>query len=141
MLANSPIYALLLILLGGSLGCKQEKTLTADELRSELKSIGSVASETKLFVAQIHEHRVTRAFAREHLNYLRDQNEETLDDLAKACMTGQNNTTLQEARSQAAELSGQLSELSASVQHLPADSVSRIDRILSQNQKLQASLK
>ncbi|SRR6266567_8439081 len=82
-----PTHILLLLLLGISAGCQKDKTLTDEDLRSGLKSISSVASETKLFITQIRQQRVTRTFAGEHLKYLRDQNEETLHDLTQASET------------------------------------------------------
>lgn len=141
MLGNSPTCALLLILLGIPAGCKTEKTLSADDLRSELKSISSVASEIQLFATQIREQRVTRTFAREHVKYLRDQNEETLQKLANASATGQNDAVLQQARIEAAELSRQLTEFSPSGLDPSAESVSRIDQILSDTKRLRASVR
>jgi len=131
----------LLLLLSVCAGCKKGRNLTGEDLRSELRTITSVASETKLFIAQIREQRVTRAFAEGHFRYLRDQNEETSQDLTKASATGRNDAILREARVQAAELSRELSELAQSGQDPSPDSASRINQILSRSQALQASLR
>ena len=141
MIVNWPSCAPVLLLLGSITGCRTEQTLTAEDLRSEIESIGSIASETTLFAKQIHERRVTPTFAREHLNYLRDQNEETLQELTNASATGPNDAILSEARIQARELSQQLTEFAQSEQDASAESLSRINQVLSESQRLQASVR
>jgi hypothetical protein len=50
--------------------CSRSKTISRDELRSDLLSAASLASETELFIDQLQEGRVTPAFAEGHLAYL-----------------------------------------------------------------------
>ena len=137
---GSPTRILVLLLLGISAGCTADKTLTDDDLRSEVTSIRSTASETWLFIPQIREQRVTGTFAREHLKYLFDQNEETQCVLAKASGTEGKDAILSEARSLSARLSQELSVLSQSGGNPPVESAKRIDQILSESESLQASL-
>lgn len=92
-------------------------------------------------MSQIQEQRVSRTFAREHLKYLLDQNEETRNDLTKASGTEGKGASLRQARTLSGELSQELSVLSQSGQNPPADLANRIDQILSESESLQASLR
>ena len=53
--------------------CTGSKTMTSDELRSDIRSALSLATETNLFIAQIQNDRGTRSFDVGHLGYLRDE--------------------------------------------------------------------
>jgi hypothetical protein len=53
--------------------CARPKTMTPDQLRSDIRSALSLATETQLFVAQIQNARAPRAFAAGHLAYLGDE--------------------------------------------------------------------
>ena len=53
--------------------CARPKTMTSDELRSDIRSALSLAAETKLFIEQMQNDGGTRAFAAGHLGYLRDE--------------------------------------------------------------------
>jgi hypothetical protein len=115
--------------------------MTDEELRSEIQSIISIASETNLFLTQIHQQKITKTFASEHLRYLNDQNDETLSDLAKASGTPTNDSILRETRAEARQLSAELATLSKSVSRPSFDSANRITQILDKAQELRASLR
>jgi hypothetical protein len=114
--------------------------VTNENLRSEIESISSIASETKLFIVQIHERKVTNTFASGHLKYLRDESDETLHDLLTDSGSNENDAILREARTQATELSEQLASLSESVTNPNFGLGNRIDEILHKSQRLQAFL-
>ena len=115
--------------------------MTDEELRSEIQSIISVASETNLFLTQIHQQKVTQTFASEHLRYLDQQNDETLSDLTKASGTQGNDSILREARAEARQLSAELATLSTSVNKHSFDSANRIAQILDKAHELRTALR
>ena len=53
--------------------CTQSKTLTAEDIKRELASAVSLASETQMFVEQWQEDRLTASFIKAHLGYLTDE--------------------------------------------------------------------
>jgi hypothetical protein len=56
-----------------SLSCSRPKTMTADDLRSDILSAISLASETQMFIQQMQNDRGTWPFDVGHLDYLRDE--------------------------------------------------------------------
>src|SRR5690348_18230940 len=76
------LTAVLLLLL--STGCSQKKTLTSDELKSQLTRAISFASEEEMFVDYIREGRATSNFAEQHAAYLDAEIQRSADELAKA---------------------------------------------------------
>src|SRR5205814_683635 len=62
---------LMMILL--SVSCSRPRTMTADDLRSEIVSAISLASETQMFIQQMQNDRGTRPFDVGHLDYLRGE--------------------------------------------------------------------
>jgi hypothetical protein len=134
-------YLVLFLFFGSIVGCGESKPITDEELRSEIQSIISIASEANLFLAQVQQQKVTRTFASEHLKYLTDQNDETLSDLAKASGTQRNDSILRETRAEARQLSAELATLSTSVSKPSFDSANRIAQILDKAQQLRTSLR
>ena len=64
--------------------CSRSKTVSRQELRSDLIAAVSLASETELFIGQLLEGRATPAFARGHLDYLRQEATRAADTLREA---------------------------------------------------------
>ena len=64
--------------------CSRSKTVSRQELRSDLVAAVSLASETELFIGQLLEGRATPAFARGHLDYLRQEATRAADALREA---------------------------------------------------------
>ena len=64
--------------------CSRSKTVSRQELRSDLVAAVSLASETELFIGQLLEGRATPAFARGHLDYLRQEATRAADTLREA---------------------------------------------------------
>lgn len=61
--------------------CSQSKTLTAEEMKPELASAVSLASETQIFVEQWQEGRLTASFIKAHLGYLQQEARSSIEQL------------------------------------------------------------
>ena len=64
--------------------CSQSKTLTAEDLKSELASAVSLASETQMFVEQWQKDRLTASFIKTHLDYLQQEARNSIKQLEGA---------------------------------------------------------
>jgi hypothetical protein len=71
-------------LLTSLVACSPTKTVTADDLRSDLRLALSLASETELFIGQIESGRLAQEFRRGHADYLRDEAQRQARDLRKS---------------------------------------------------------
>jgi hypothetical protein len=61
--------------------CSQSETLTADDMKSELASAVSLASETQMFVEQWQRDRLTDSFIQTHLSYLQQEARSSIEQL------------------------------------------------------------
>ena len=61
--------------------CSRHKTLTRDELRSEIFSAKSLAAETEIFVDYVRQKRATKHYAQGHIEYLAKQVENSRQEL------------------------------------------------------------
>jgi hypothetical protein len=66
-----PVLYLIAVLVFVS--CASAKTISAEELRSQLLSALSLASEADLFIGQVEEGRVLQRFRIAHADYLREE--------------------------------------------------------------------
>jgi hypothetical protein len=64
--------------------CFRSKTISRDELRSDLLAAISLASETELFIDKLQQGRATPAFAKGHLAYVYNEASRSSDDLRQA---------------------------------------------------------
>ena len=64
--------------------CSRKKTLTSEDLKSQLTSAISFASEEEMFVDYIRAGRSTSNFAEQHAAYLNAEIQRSADELAKA---------------------------------------------------------
>jgi hypothetical protein len=79
---------LLIVFIGLTLvSCSSPKTISRDDMRSDLLAAISLASETDVFVSQLQESRVTPAFAEGHLNYLFKEATRSAKELRQAYPT------------------------------------------------------
>lgn len=53
--------------------CSRHKTLTREELRSEIISAKSLAEETEMFLDYVRQDRATKYYAQGHIEYLTDE--------------------------------------------------------------------
>jgi hypothetical protein len=61
--------------------CSRPKTLTQDELRSQIFSAKSLAAETEIFVDYVRQKRATKHYAQGHIEYLAEQVENSRQEL------------------------------------------------------------
>jgi len=89
-------------------GCSQKKTLTSDELKSQLTRAISFASEEEMFVDYIRAGRATSNFAEQHAAYLDAEIQRSADELAKAVPQSGTQAALQRCRIQLNQLREEL---------------------------------
>lgn len=75
------LTAVLLLLV--STGCSRKKTLTSDDLKSQLTQAISFAAEEEMFVDYVRAGRATSNFAEQHAAYLDAEIQRSADELAK----------------------------------------------------------
>jgi hypothetical protein len=61
--------------------CSRHKTLTRDELRSEIFSAKSLAAEAEMFVDYVGQKRATKHYAQGHIEYLAEEVENSRQEL------------------------------------------------------------
>ena len=96
------------LLLLASTGCSRKKTLTSDDLKSQLTKAISFASEVEMFVDYLHANRATSNFAEQHAAYLDAEIERSADELAKAVPPSRTQSALQRCRIQLNQLREEL---------------------------------
>jgi hypothetical protein len=96
------------VLLLVSTGCSRKKTLTSDDLKSQLTRAISFASEEEMFVDYLHADRATSNFAEQHAAYLDAEIERSADELAKAVPQSGTESALQRCRIQLNQLREEL---------------------------------
>jgi hypothetical protein len=102
------LTALLLLLLLALTGCSRKKTLTPDDLKSQLTSAISFASEEEMFIDYIRAGRATSNFAEQHAAYLDAEIERSADELNKAVPESGTGSELQRCRIQLNQLREEL---------------------------------
>jgi len=102
-------FALGLILLLSA--CSRHKTLTRDELRSEITSAKSLAAETEMFLDYVRENRATKHYAQGHIEYLAEEIEQSRKELQDSSPAQGEEDALQTLRAQFDALSTELHNL------------------------------
>ena len=64
--------------------CSRQKTLTTDEIRSQLLSAKSLAAETEMFLDYVRENRTTKHYAQGHIEYLTEEIERSREELQES---------------------------------------------------------
>jgi hypothetical protein len=90
--------------------CSRPKTLSKDELRSQLRSAVSVAAETETFIDYFRQNRATRSYAQGHITYLADEVNRSIRQADKALPS---EGTEEQFRAYLTQLSALSSELAA----------------------------
>jgi hypothetical protein len=103
-----PVPLLGLVLLAS---CASQRRIDRDELRSDLTSGISLASEACLYLRYLAEGRGARSFSEGHLHYLAGEANRTGKELREAVSAPEDAQTLHEARLQFAALSEQLAQI------------------------------
>jgi hypothetical protein len=64
--------------------CSRHKTLTRDDLRSELISAKSLAAEAEMFLDYVRQNRATKDYAQGHIEYLAKETERSREELQES---------------------------------------------------------
>jgi hypothetical protein len=91
--------------------CSSSKTISPDELRSDLLAAVSLASETEMLIDQLLEGRVTSAFAEGHLTYLEKEALNSASELRRARADERMASVLETGRAQVDSLATMLGAL------------------------------
>jgi hypothetical protein len=99
-MSQSLKFILILFVALALVSCSGPKTISRDQLRSDLLAALSLASETELFIGQLQEGRVTTSFAKGHLEYLRKEALRNADQLGQVRADGRMAGQLEKGRAQ-----------------------------------------
>jgi len=99
-------FALGLILL--SCACSRQKTLTRDELRSDLTSAKSLAAEAEMFLDYVQQRRATKHYAQGHIEYLAEEVENSRHELQESSPAQSEEDALQKLKAQFDALNAEL---------------------------------
>jgi hypothetical protein len=69
---------------GGLTTCSRKKTISRDELRSEIKSAYSFVAESEMFIDYIRQGHATRHYTQAHATYLKERVTQLEKELAQA---------------------------------------------------------
>lgn len=108
---RSRTCTLILLLSLTLVSCSRPKTITRDELGSDLLAAISISSETELFIHQLQEGRTTASFAESHMAYLVKQATQSADELRRAHADQAIVGALENGRAQLDSLTGLLTAL------------------------------
>ena len=116
-----------------ALSCARQKTITREELRSDLTSAISIANETELAIDFVTRGQTTRSFATAHLQYLANQLHDSMKELAESTPERGLERNLSGSRKQVDALARALHAISSEVGNPAALSASkrRVDGIRS----------
>jgi hypothetical protein len=88
--------------------CSRQKTLTTDEVRSQLLSARSLAAETEMFLDYVRENRATKHYARGHIEYLTEEIERSREELQESSPAQGEEDAVQKLRTQFDALEAEL---------------------------------
>jgi uncharacterized protein (DUF2164 family) len=91
--------------------CSRHKTLTPDELRSELISAKSLVAETEMFLDYIRQNRATEYYAQGHIEYLTEEIEHSRKELQESSPAQGEEDAAQKLRAQLDALKAELHSL------------------------------
>src|SRR5437763_8968639 len=88
--------------------CSRHKTLTKDELRSELISAKSLATETEIFLDYVRQNRATKPYAQGHIAYLTQEIERSREEVQESSPAQGEEDAIQKSRAQLDALTAEL---------------------------------
>jgi hypothetical protein len=112
---GAPRKALLSALCLLLLSCARQKTLTREELRSDLTSAISIANETELSIDFVMRGQTTRNFAAGHFHYLENQLHDSMKELASSTPEKGIEQPLESSRAQMDALAGTLHAIASQI--------------------------
>jgi hypothetical protein len=84
MCSRQTIILVLLLATAALTSCSRKKTISRDELRSEIRSAHSFAAESEMFIDYIRQGHATHHYAEGHATYLKDAVTQVEKELAQA---------------------------------------------------------
>jgi len=102
--------------------CADQRRIDRSELKSDLKSGISLATEARLYLQFSAEGRTRQSFSKGHLHYLAEEANRTEKELQQAISAAEDTQTLNDARLQFGALSEQLTLMGQS----PSDADARV---------------
>ena|SRR5947209_7988668 len=88
--------------------CSRDTTLTRDNLRSEINSAKSLASETAMFLDYARQNRATKQYAQGHIEYLTEEIEQSRKKLQESPPAQGEEDALQKLKAQVDALNSEL---------------------------------
>lgn len=122
--------------------CSRQKTVGPDDLRSDLTSAISLASETETFINYVSQQRATSNFAEGHLAYLAETARQSAKELHESTPVHSIVQQFADAQKQLDALAFQLATLRDQLARRPARSAStqQLSSILHSLEQIKASL-
>lgn len=135
--ASTLLTALLLLI-----SCSRQKTISAEELRSDLTEAISVAAETEAFIDYVAQHRATTSYAKGHVEYLTQEANRTAKELRQAAPEASTENVFPQSREQVDSLVHEIATLRATIDHpqAVADSRQKISSIRTALEQAKAAL-
>jgi uncharacterized coiled-coil DUF342 family protein len=91
--------------------CSRHKTLTREELRSDLISAKSLVAETEMFLDYVRQNRATKYYAQGHIEYVTQEIERSRKELQESSPAQGEEDAVQELRAQLDALKVELHSL------------------------------
>lgn len=91
--------------------CSGKRTIDAEEARSTVRALHSLAAETELFIQVVEQGRTGRHYAAVYPAYLEDQAEELGQDLARGSPAPEAADSVRECRTELDQLSREISNM------------------------------
>ena len=137
--ANSVVLVSALLLLSS---CSRQKTISSDQLRSNLTSAASFAAETETFIDYVLKNRATREYARGHIEYLANEVNRSAKELHQASPDATTRQGLQTCQAQLDLLATELTAVRSGIENpeILAAAKARITRIRRVIEQAKASL-
>lgn len=88
--------------------CSRHKTLTRDDLRSQISSAKSLATETEMFLDYVRDNRATKNYAQGHIEYLTEESRESRKELQESSPAQGEEDALQKLKAQFDALNAEL---------------------------------
>jgi hypothetical protein len=121
-LANTALVLTALLLLSS---CSRQKTISADELRSDLTEAISVAAEAETFIGYVSQGRATANYAKGHIQYLTQEANRTAKELREAAPEASAKKVFPQSREYVESLVHEIATLRATIQDSQALAPSR----------------
>jgi uncharacterized coiled-coil DUF342 family protein len=93
--------------------CSRHKTLTREELRSDLISAKSLVAETEMFLDYVRQNRATKYYAQGHIEYVTQEIERSRKELQESSPAQGEEDAVQELRAQLDALKAELLSIHA----------------------------